>query len=324
MHQVKKTYPRGLVFVIPTYNSAMVIKQTLISLTRQDDHDFEVLVIDDNSTDKTKTIAHSFGSKLKLRVINKPKGVLKGAAASINFSKNFSGGKAVGLIDSDTRLAKNWVRVIKNILKKEKIAGAPIFAERNKHFWAILSGLEIESRYQNLKEGKVRHLSTCNLAIASKLFKKIKLNEELKYAYDHDLSFQLNKKKILFYLTKKTSCTHANKSGLYGFFVQQFKISKYHTMLAKKMPREAIFGDEISPSLFALQPLIFLAAILFFFFNPYISLVLFIFLVFFLNGYFLLYLIRKEYFLYLLPAIILVLIRNIAWLFGVLGGIVKV
>jgi len=320
MHQVKN----DLIIIIPAYNSASVIKKTLLSLVNQDDDNFEVLVIDDNSTDETRKIASSFRDKIKLRVINKPKGILKGAAASINFSKNFSNNKAVALIDSDTRLAKNWVRVIKHILKKERIIGAPIFAERNKHFWAYLSGLEIESRYRNLKEGKVRHLSTCNLAIAPELFKKIKLNEELKYAYDHDLSFQLSKKKILFYLTKKTSCTHANKNGLYGFFTQQFKISKYHTILAKKMPREAIFGDEISPSLFALQPVIFLAIILFLFFNPYISLVLFIFLIFFLNGYFLLYLIRKEYFLYLLPAIVLVLIRNIAWLLGAVAGIVKI
>lgn len=324
MHRVKRAYSTGLIVIIPTYNSARVIKKTLLSLLCQDDKDFGVLAIDDNSTDRTREIASSFGDKLKLRIINKPKGIIKGAAASINFSKRFCQDRPVALIDSDARLSKNWVRVIKQLLKKEKIVGAPIFAEKSKHFWAYLAGLEIESRYKKLKEGRVKHLSTCNLAIAPGLFREIKLNEGLKYAYDHDLSFQLNKKNILFYLTKETSCTHANKGSLYSFSVQQYRIAKYHTVLSKKMPRQAIFGDEISPSLFALQPPVFLAAILFLFFNAYISLVLFIFLLCILNGYFLLYLIRKKYFLYLLPAIVLVVVRNIAWILGVIAGIVKI
>ncbi|MCI0400480.1 MAG: glycosyltransferase [Gammaproteobacteria bacterium] len=55
--------------VIPAYNAAKWLEETLGSWVRQTVDDFEVIVVDDGSQDETVAIAHAFESRLNLRVI---------------------------------------------------------------------------------------------------------------------------------------------------------------------------------------------------------------------------------------------------------------
>lgn len=50
--------------VIPTKNEEMYLPNLLASLKKQSEQDFEVIVADANSTDKTKKIAESFGARV--------------------------------------------------------------------------------------------------------------------------------------------------------------------------------------------------------------------------------------------------------------------
>jgi len=46
--------------IIPTYNRANFLEETLLSVLKQSFQDFEVLIIDDGSTDNTKEIVKEF------------------------------------------------------------------------------------------------------------------------------------------------------------------------------------------------------------------------------------------------------------------------
>lgn len=310
-----------ITIIIPTYNSALFFDETLRHLVEQTNSKFKVLVIDDNSTDKTAAIAKSFSKKLSIEIIIKSNKVKKGAAASINLALQKVNTKYFGLIDSDAYLHRNWVEEMLRLLPKRKIVGAPIFALKDAGIIAYVCGLEIEARYDRLKKGQLHHLSTCNLAGRAELIKLINLDESLDYAYDHQLSFQLKKENVFFFLTKKTFCHHVNKGGLLNFFKQQFKIAKYHAFLSKKMKKEALQGDEISPNYLILQPIFLFFSVIFLFFNLWVSAIFFI-VILFLNVYFIIYVIKK-YFFYFPMTLFLIVIKNLAWICGACVGIMK-
>jgi glycosyltransferase involved in cell wall biosynthesis len=65
--------------VIPAYNAARWIGATLDSWAAQTDRDFEVILVDDGSTDQTADIAESYRNRLDIRVLReKPRGAPAG------------------------------------------------------------------------------------------------------------------------------------------------------------------------------------------------------------------------------------------------------
>ena len=307
-----------LTIITPTFNSEGYLNRTLQCLKEQKLQNFVVLIIDDNSTDATSQITKNFTN---VNFFSKPKDIKNGAAASISYALKKVKTPYVALIDSDTYLDPNWTTVTTELLKKEDIVGAPILADDQNGLIAYLAGLEIESRYENLP-AKVSHLSTCNLAFRTPLLKDFVFDENLYYAYDHQLSFYLKRNDIKFYLSKKTSCHHGNKNSLKNYLLQQYNITKNHTVLAKKMPREALGGDEISPNYLILQPPLTLLMLGALFYSSIWALGFFL-LILLLNHKFLIYLNKKSKNLLFLPAIGLIILRNLTWIFGFTAGVIK-
>jgi glycosyltransferase involved in cell wall biosynthesis len=65
--------------VIPAYNAARWIAATLDSWAAQTDRDFEVILVDDGSTDQTADIAESYRDRMDIRVLReKPRGAPAG------------------------------------------------------------------------------------------------------------------------------------------------------------------------------------------------------------------------------------------------------
>lgn len=313
-----------LTIIIPTYNSEKYLEAALERLFEQTNHNFEVLIVDDRSSDKTEKIANTFSDDLKLTFFKKTNKMRRGAATSINYAFSKIDTKYWALLDSDALLKSNWAEIIINFLEdnpNSDVIGAPILASKKGGLSAYLIGLEIESRYQKLNEGRLNHLSTCNIAGKKEVLKYINLNEDLDYAYDHELSFQLKTNGIFFYLTKKTNCEHINKSGFFKYFLQQYKIAKYHSFLSKKMPKQALKGDEISPNILLLQPIALILSLIFLFINYLIS-IFFILCMIILNWKFLYYSARKNL-LFIFPVILLILLKNIAWVCGAFVGTIK-
>jgi glycosyltransferase involved in cell wall biosynthesis len=82
--------------IIPTYNRADYICETIDSVLNQTYKDFELIVVDDGSTDDTKKKLEKYGSKIKL--IEQPNS--ERAVARNNGVKN-STGEYIAFLDSD-------------------------------------------------------------------------------------------------------------------------------------------------------------------------------------------------------------------------------
>lgn len=107
--------------VIPIYNAEKTIEQTLISVLSQDHPDFEIILVDDCSTDSTLEIIKPFLKNKKFKLIKNKKN--SGPATSRNNGIKKSKGEFVFFTDSDCVVPKNWISSLLKEYTSEKIAG---------------------------------------------------------------------------------------------------------------------------------------------------------------------------------------------------------
>jgi glycosyltransferase involved in cell wall biosynthesis len=93
--------PPAVSFVVPAYNFARYLGECVRSLLVQDYRDFEVLVMDDASTDATPEVARSFGDP-RVRHVRNPTN--QGHLRNFNRGVELARGRYVWLISADDRL----------------------------------------------------------------------------------------------------------------------------------------------------------------------------------------------------------------------------
>lgn len=102
--------------VIPTYNRAGFIVETINSVLAQTDTDFEVVVVDDGSTDDTQAVVkRNFGQADKVRYI-KQANAERGAAR--NRGINEARGQYVIFLDSDDLMRPNHLSALREIIRE--------------------------------------------------------------------------------------------------------------------------------------------------------------------------------------------------------------
>jgi glycosyltransferase involved in cell wall biosynthesis len=82
--------------IIPTYNRGWIIKEAIDSVLAQDYTEFELIVVDDGSTDHTSDVLDSYGKDIKV-LSQKNKGV----SAARNRGIAEASGKFIAFLDSD-------------------------------------------------------------------------------------------------------------------------------------------------------------------------------------------------------------------------------
>ena len=89
----------AITVLIPARNAEATLGDTLQSLVAQSFGDFDVLLVDDASTDGTRALAESFSDRLALRVL--PLAVNQGVAGALNHGLAQIGSPYVARIDAD-------------------------------------------------------------------------------------------------------------------------------------------------------------------------------------------------------------------------------
>jgi len=93
--------------VIPAFNAAATVPLVLRALQNQDFRDFEVILVDDASTDDTRSIAEKNAGNLELRIIRNFTN--QGRAITRNLGVGQSHGEIIILLDSDIEIAPNYI-----------------------------------------------------------------------------------------------------------------------------------------------------------------------------------------------------------------------
>jgi len=100
--------------IIPTYNREKFLERAINSVLSQSLKDYEIIIIDDASTDNTSNIVKSEYPKLKLITLKQN----KGAAVARNEGIKKAKGKYIAFLDSDDIWHKNHLKILVKELEK--------------------------------------------------------------------------------------------------------------------------------------------------------------------------------------------------------------
>ena len=108
--------------VLPAYNEEKYIENTLFSLLKSEQQtsiNYEVILVDNNSADKTVERALKFKKGMDLKIITETKQG-RGAARARGFEE--AKGEIILSADSDTIFYKGWIETLANSIKGEVVA----------------------------------------------------------------------------------------------------------------------------------------------------------------------------------------------------------
>jgi len=177
--------------VVAAYNEEEDLPKCLGAITSQNfpKEEYELIVVDNNSVDKTAEIAKSFGA----RVIKEEK---QGNTYAISKGMSSAEGDIIAATDADTVVSPDWLFVIKDIFKDEKIVAATGTASMNtkNKFFNWFAGDFYKGFVKfNFLLGKP-HVTGFNLAMRKTAFDKIGgVNEKFIMSSDVDLGLRLGK-----------------------------------------------------------------------------------------------------------------------------------
>jgi glycosyltransferase involved in cell wall biosynthesis len=95
--------------VIPAFNAARTIGSSIRSVLQQTEQDFEIVVVDDGSTDDTVECARSFAADPRVRVISQRN---KGPSAARNAAVAAARGSYVSMLDADDLWLPEYLEVM--------------------------------------------------------------------------------------------------------------------------------------------------------------------------------------------------------------------
>jgi glycosyltransferase involved in cell wall biosynthesis len=86
--------------IMPTCNQSAYLREAVASLIAQTLHEWELLVVDDGSTDDTPAVLRAFSDEPRVRAFHQPN---SGQAVARNLALRHARGKYVAFLDSDNR-----------------------------------------------------------------------------------------------------------------------------------------------------------------------------------------------------------------------------
>ena len=109
--------------IIPTFNRASIISETLDSVLDQTYQAWECIVVDDRSNDATPELVQAYSQKdERIKFYSRPEAKVKGASSCRNYGLELSKGIYIQFLDSD------------DILSKEKIENQVRLLDSDNHY----------------------------------------------------------------------------------------------------------------------------------------------------------------------------------------------
>jgi len=193
--------------IMPTYNCAGFLKAAIESVLCQSCGDFELIILDDGSTDNTNEIVLKYLPDPRVRYIRKEK--REGLSAARNTAIDLAKGEFLAFLDADDIFLKHKVRDQVGFFKKKKFSGISYTNEI--YFKEGTNSEMISARYRfsgdvfyYLKRSNFIHIST--VMAPREFFKQNKFSERLKSHEDWELFLRLALRGAKFaYLNKPLS-----------------------------------------------------------------------------------------------------------------------
>lgn len=224
--------------IIPTYNRAHLVIKTIYSALNQLEKSFEIIVVDDGSSDQTEE---------KIKLLNEPKvSYFKITNSERGAARNFGALKAKGdylyFLDSDDIIYKNHLHEAKNFID---LYSPSIFFQQ---YEIIKNDGSVRSVYKPKQDRvndelvkKGNFMSCHGVFIEKKLFLENQFNEDRRLAgsEDYELWLRLAARFPIYYSPLVTSALveHENRSVL--------RMDKNQLIERKELMLEYVFKDQV-------------------------------------------------------------------------------
>lgn len=246
--------------VIPVYNTSKYIDRCLISLNKQTYNDFDIVIIDDGSTDDSLEKIENFKNKSKLNInilTQENMGVAKTRQRGIDATDSLY----LAFIDSDDYIDLNYLEVLVNTLEK---TDTNICCSRLAMHFNMPGIRKIPFKSRPMKLQRVdlfkdkKYLPLINVVTTCKLFKRdyiritdknFKANEDLSinylnYVLAKDISFANDTS--YHYLPNEYGLVNNNISGYsYDVMLNTFKPLSEMLQNFKKYHLAEYYSEEI-------------------------------------------------------------------------------
>lgn len=185
--------------IIPTYNRANIVRESIDSVLNQTYKDFELLVVDDGSQDKTKEMLEAYGGQLKYCFIEHC-----GVSGARNHGILKSSGEYITFLDSDDLWENNKLEKQIDYFNKNPKANI-IYTDE---IW-YRKGIRVNQKKKHYKPSGdifLELLPLCRISASSIMFKREIIDdigvfdEELPVCEDYDLWIRLAVKYPIYFI----------------------------------------------------------------------------------------------------------------------------
>ncbi len=209
--------------VIPAYNASNVIGRVLESLQRQTFTDFEVIVVDDGSTDDIESVVKGFKS------VKFKKQEHKGPAAARNLGIETAAGEIIAFTDTDCIADDDWLKNIDRcftgdaaaLMGRVKIPESNFVGDSISALGFPAGGtVGFEKMWKVSREGFTNHLSTCNCAVRKSAFERFGLFDEVFRRAgneDTEFSYRLEKNNVKIKYCSDVVISHDARTDISSF-----------------------------------------------------------------------------------------------------------
>lgn len=238
--------------VIPAFNAAGTLPDTLTALRNQSvsSHDYEVIVVDDGSTDETAALAQRFGANC----ISQPN---RGPAAARNHGARVARGEIILFTDADCVPDHDWIRQMTLPFHNERTVGVKgAYRTRQPQLAARFAQAEFEDRYDLLqKVAAIDMVDTYSAAFRREIFIQIGLFDEsfpVANNEDTELSYRLCAAGYLLEFNPDALVYHWHQDSFAKYLRLKFKRGYWRMVVYRKYPEKA-FKDTYTPIVIKLQ-----------------------------------------------------------------------
>jgi GT2 family glycosyltransferase len=229
--------------IIASYNGARTLRSCLESLERQTYSDFEVLLVDDGSTDDTPALTQPTrdGSTPfpHLRVIRHP--VNAGLSAARNTGLSGATGEIVAFTDSDCRADQDWLRFLVSTLLEggfAAVGGPNLLPPDDSPVASAVMASPGGPAHVMLTDRDAEHIPGCNMAFLKEALLSIGgFDAAFTQAGDDvDICWRLQQAGFRIGFNPAAFVWHYRRSTVLAYLKQQDGYGKAEALLVRKHP----------------------------------------------------------------------------------------
>lgn len=248
--------------IIPVYNRPSEVYELLTSISNQTLQDFEVILVEDGSKDKSDQVVSFFKSKISIHYYYQEN---QGQGFARNYGMNQAKGEFFVILDSDVILPEDYLLVLKNAILSRNLdafggpdAAASDFSNLQKAMdYAMTSFWTTGGIRGKLKDPSKYQARGFNMGVSRRVFCATRGFADPNRGEDIEWSIRIKKAGFTLELVEEAFVYHKRKNTLKSFAKQAFSFGRNRVNVSRFHP-EAIKLVHWLPTFF----LMFLLSIL--------------------------------------------------------------